>query len=370
MWALFVSPPDSDRHLSYADQQRENSFHNQSNLIANCLARIIHEFSAWAFGRTVLSIMNFPFVLHSEAAFDVIGFGTNAVDHLIRVPAFPDLGSKMELTTYTRESGGEVASTMTGLQRLGKITAYVGRFGSDDEGEFGLRSLSSEGVDTSYTEKVDGAFTQIAFIFIDERSGERTILWKRDGGLAYSAADAPLAVLDSCRILHMTPHDTAACIAMARAAREKGIVVSLDIDNLFDGIDGLLPLVDVCIASAELPPRLTGVTDPAKSLSVIRDRYGCTVTGMTLGRHGSIVLCGSELIETPGAKVPGGCIDTTGAGDAFRTGFLFGLLDGRTVEETCVIANAVAALKCRGTGARSSLPDRSELFRFLGIETV
>jgi sugar/nucleoside kinase (ribokinase family) len=65
--------------------------------------------------------------------------------------------------------------------------------------------------------------------------------------------------------------------------------------------------------------------------------------------------------------VPGGCRDTTGAGDAFHGGFLYGLLRGLDVETTLRIANATAALKCRSLGARTSLPTRAELDEFLRV---
>ena len=309
--------------------------------------------------------MEFPFDLRLEAPFDAVGFGTNAVDHLIRVPSFPAFGSKVEFIEHHTAVGGEIASTMVGLSRLGARTAYAGRFGGDIEGEMGLASLVGEGVDTEYAEVVKDARTQVAFILVDDQTGERTIVWGRDKKLAYSLEDAPVDAAIKGRLLHMTAHDTRACIAMAKAAKEAGIVVSLDVDNVFDGITDLLPLVDVCVASTEFPQKLTGISDHRSALSEISAHFGCRVTGMTVGREGSIFVCGGEYIETPGFQVPGGCADTTGAGDAFRTGFLHGLLTGSSVEESCVIANAVASLKCRLNGARAGLPSRKELSDFL-----
>lgn len=305
--------------------------------------------------------MRFPFHLRNDKEFDVVGFGTNAVDYLITVPEYPAFNSKVELNHYTEAAGGEIASTMAGLQRLGLKTAYAGRFGSDRAGEIGLASLVDEGVDISLAETVDGARTQIAFIMIDAASGERTILWQREKLLAYDESDAPLVAAAKCKVLHMTPHDTQACIRMAAEARANGAVVSVDIDNIFDGIEDLLPLVDICIASAEFSQKLFGMTDVEQGLRELSSRFGCPVTGVTMGKKGSLVLCGGQLIETPAFDVPGGCIDTTGAGDAFRTGLLYGLLTGEPVDESCRLANAVAALKCRGLGARSTLPTENEL---------
>src|SRR5215216_4244163 len=117
--------------------------------------------------------MQFPFTVRQKCEFDVIGFGTNAVDFLISVPEYPVFNSKIELTDYIQAAGGEVASAMVGLQRLGCKTSYIGRFGSDEAGRFGMESLKQEGVDLTRAEIVEGVRTQIAFIVIDERNGER-----------------------------------------------------------------------------------------------------------------------------------------------------------------------------------------------------
>src|SRR6478735_7029458 len=101
--------------------------------------------------------MEFQFELRTDTQFDVAGFGTNAVDYLIRVPVFPTHDSKLEIAGYSVEPGGEVASTLVGLQRLGFSTAYAGRFGSDHAGEIGRTSLEAEGVDLRFAATAEGA---------------------------------------------------------------------------------------------------------------------------------------------------------------------------------------------------------------------
>lgn len=305
--------------------------------------------------------MQFPFSTAGKKEFDVIGFGTNAVDYLIQVPHYPEFNSKVELVDYTQAAGGEVATTMVGLQRLGLRTAYVGRFGSDSAGEFGLGSLIDEGVDVSHAERVEGAATQIAFIIIDARSGERTVIWKRDPKLAYTAAETPVDLAAKAKVLHFTPHDAPACFAMAKVAKQSGAIVSIDIDNNFPGLEELLPLVDIMVSTADLPSRLTGMSDSKAALREIANRFGCGVAGITLGEKGSMLLCSGTFIETPGFEVPGGCKDTTGAGDSFRVGLIYGLIKGNDVESAARMANAVAALKCRSVGARTALPNAAEL---------
>ncbi len=309
--------------------------------------------------------MHFPLKIRDDARFDVVGFGTNAVDFLIRVPNYPEFNSKVEIDEYIQAAGGEVASTMAGLSRLGLRTAYAGRFGSDAAGQFGMESLADDGVDVSFAERIDGARTQIAFIVIDVRSGERTVLWQRDRKLSYASDEAPLDAARLGKVLHLTPHDAFACIEMAKAARDAGTIISTDVDNVFDGMEDLLPLVDVLITSHDVPERLTGISELRPAMKQMQQSYGCPVVGVTLGDAGSIMLSGGEFCETSGFAVPGGCQDTTGAGDAFRVGLIYGMLTGQSIAESSRAANAVAALKCRAIGARTALPDDSELRSFL-----
>ena len=312
--------------------------------------------------------MQFPFIVKENTEFDAVGFGTNAVDFLIQVPEYPAFNSKVELSDYIQAAGGEVATTMAGLRRLGLKTSYIGRFGHDPAGTFGMESLRKDGVDLTYADQIDGARTQIAFIVIDERNGERTVMWQRDNKLAYTAKEAPVEAMQKTSVLHFTPHDVRACIEMAKAAREDGVIVSSDIDNVFDGIEELLPYVDILTMSAEFPRKFLGIRDMKDALVELKQRYGCGVAGVTLGESGSLLLCEGQFIETPGFCVPGGCKDTTGAGDAYRVGLIYGLLKGRSVEESARTANAVAALKCRAVGARTALPNEQELIDLLRVD--
>src|SRR5918912_770547 len=135
--------------------------------------------------------MQFPLALPGNKPFDAVGFGLNAVDHLIVVPEYPAFDTKMRLLEHKQSAGGQTASAMVALRRLGLKTAYAGRFGSDPEGLFGLSTLKDDDVNVDFAEVVEGARNQLAFITIDVRSGERTLVWDRDDRLAYKPEDAP-----------------------------------------------------------------------------------------------------------------------------------------------------------------------------------
>jgi sugar/nucleoside kinase (ribokinase family) len=309
--------------------------------------------------------VHFPFELKKDREFDAVGFGLNAVDHLVVVPEYPAFDTKVRLREHVQAAGGQTASAMVALQRLGMRTLYSGRFGSDREGQFGLAAMKAEGVNVDFAEVIEGARNQIAFIIIDERNGERTIIWDRDERLAYSAGEAPVEIAARGRVLHIDAHDPPACLRLARAAREDGTIVSADIDNIYEGLPELLPFIDVLISSKEFPHRMTGIADERASLVELKARYGCAIVGMTLGTRGAILYAGGLFLESPAYAVRDGCRDTTGAGDAFHAGFLYGLLRGREMEDSLKLANATASLKCRALGARTSLPTEKELSDFV-----
>ncbi|HET6891820.1 MAG TPA: PfkB family carbohydrate kinase [Pyrinomonadaceae bacterium] len=309
--------------------------------------------------------MQFPFSLAHDRRFDAAGFGLNAVDQLIVVPEYPAFDAKLRLLEHKQSAGGQTATAMVTLQRLGFVTSYAGRFGSDEAGQYGVASLKQEGINLEFAEVIEGARNQKAFIIIDTRNGERTIIWDRDERLAYRPEEAPLGLASLGKVLHMDAHDPPACERLARAAKETGTIVSADIDNIYEGLPELLPLIDILITSREFPHRLTGISDERTSLVEMKARYGCALVGMTVGKRGAMVYCDGQFLESPAYEVPGGCRDTTGAGDAFHGGFLYGLLNEEDIETSLKLANATAALKCRDLGARTALPRLIELNDFL-----
>ena len=309
--------------------------------------------------------MQFPLTAPADKPFDAVGFGLNAVDHLIVVPEYPAFDTKMRLIDHQQSAGGQTATAMVALRRLGLKTAYAGRFGSDPAGVFGFQTLKDDDVNVDFVEIVEGARNQIAFITIDARSGERTIVWDRDDRLAYKREEAPAEFGVLGKVLHLDAHDPPACVAVAKAARESGTIVSADIDNVYEGLPELLPLIDIMIGSKEFPRRVTGVTDPRAALVELKNRFGCVLVGMTVGADGAVLYHEGRFIESPGFEAPGSCRDTTGAGDAFHAGFLYGFLTGEDIETSMKLGNAVAAIKCSALGARTALPSKSELDKFL-----
>ncbi len=303
--------------------------------------------------------MEFGIDLPHGKPYDAVALGLNALDHLVVVPHYPEFNTKIPFLSHTVAPGGQAATAMVALARLGLRARYIGKVGDDDFGRVQIQSLLSEGVEASGVGIVEGAQSQSAFIIIDRESGERTILWHRDDRLTVTADEVDREMVTSARALHLDGHDVEASIQAARFAREAGIPVVIDIDNLYPGAEELLPLVDFLISSSSFPERLTGERDLKVALKIIHEQTGSLFVAATMGVEGVMAYFRGQYFHSPAFKVE--CRDTTGAGDAFHGGFIYGLLAGYSVEATLRFANAVAALKCRALGGRTSLPSRDEV---------
>lgn len=288
---------------------------------------------------------------------DVVGVGLNATDTIIRLPRFPALDDKVELLTAEVHPGGQVASALVACRRWGLAARYIGKIGDDDAGRLQRETFAREGVEARLIEAADVA-SQIAYILVDQASGERSILWKRDAALALRPEEIRQEWITQARALHVDGHDTAAAATAARYAHQARVPVTADIDNLYPGMEELLRNVVYLLASRDFPGRLTGESDLRKSLPAIEKRFRCRVVGATLGRGGVLAWDGASFLYCPAYKVE--TVDTTGAGDVFHGGFLYALLQKwplrRMLEFSCA-----AALNCTALGARGGIAPVAEI---------
>lgn len=291
--------------------------------------------------------------------FDVVGLGLNATDVAIEVPHYPAFNSKVEFSAARWQAGGQVATALVVCQRLGLRTKYIGRVGSDAFGQFQLESLRPEGIDLEDVRIVPGCPNQAAYIVIDQSTGERTILWHRDPGLTLGPEELRPEMVTRARLLHVDGHDTAAAAQAARWAREAGLVVTADVDNLYAGLEALLGATDILIASANFPSVYTSETDLCPALEQIRRRHPqLKLVAATLGRDGVLALENDRFLYQPAYDVP--CRDTAGAGDVFHGAFIYGLLAGWPTARVLDFSNALAGLNCQAVGARGGIATRAE----------
>jgi sugar/nucleoside kinase (ribokinase family) len=307
----------------------------------------------------------FPVPAPGSKPFDVAGFGLNSVDLVAVVAEYPVSNTKQRLQRFAQLPGGQIATAMATCAKLGWRSRYVGCFGDDDLGAVSRASLTTHGVDISAARTVVGATNQFAVILVDARSGERTVLWDRHPALNIEPGDVPKDAVTSGRLLIVDCHQTPASTQAARFARAAGIPTIIDVEKVRPGIADLLQNIDAIIAAQEFPTALTGHDDLGRALEAMGRDSGASVVCVTLGDAGSLSWCNGREIRTPAFQVD--CVDSTGAGDAFRGAFAAGCLampDG-DIEDVLTYANAVAALNCRSLGSRGGLPDAAEVEQFI-----
>jgi len=294
----------------------------------------------------------------SKNPVDVVGLGLNATDTVILVREFPALGSKERVACTLRQAGGQVATALVTCRRLGLSARYIGKVGDDEGGRFQLESLRSEGLDLGYTRIAAKTPNQLAYIIVDQATGERTVFWDRDPRLAVSPSEFTREAICFARVLHLDGCDVEACLQAARWARRAGIPVVADFDTVYKKVEKLFSLVDYLIASANFLPAVTGDNDPFRVLEFMAREYSVRAPGMTLGRDGALLLWEGRFYYSPGFVVE--TVDTTGAGDVFHGAFIYGLLSGWEMNRVLDFSNAMAGLNCTAIGARGGIRSRSE----------
>tara|TARA_Y100000588_G_scaffold390969_1_gene498198 strand:+ start:1513 stop:2457 length:945 start_codon:yes stop_codon:yes gene_type:complete len=297
---------------------------------------------------------------------DAIGFGLNTVDYLAVVDQHPRLGSKTPISEFAVSPGGQAATAMVAVSRLGWTAKYIGRFGSDDNGLIGKKSLKDAGVDISDCQTISGAKTAVSLILVSEQSGERTVLWTMDEKVNMSSHDIQENMFSKGRLLLVDCHQTEASATAARFAKKNGLPTVVDVEKVRPGIEKLLENIDLLITAEEFPLEYTGKPGLGVALKYLQQEFGAKMVCSTLGAQGSLALVGNKEIRTLGFSVD--VADTTGAGDVFRGGFISGWLLGENrslLEDVLKYANAVAALKCKTLGGRDGIPSRRDVEEFL-----
>lgn len=299
----------------------------------------------------------------SARRFDVLGVGQCSLDEVVRVAAAPPAGGKARIRECRELPGGQIASALLGCARLGLASALVTSVGDDAPGAACLAPLEAAGVDLTRVRRVPGVRSQRAFIFIDGTSGERTVLWERADALALAPSAVSRSDVAAARAVLLDAGDPQLALRVAAFARAEATPCVLDADTPGPEIEALLHAVSHPVISQALARALYGGAErAARALA----GGGAALAVVTLGREGALAARGEELVHSPAFAVR--AVDTTGAGDAFHAGFVFGLLRDLPLAEILRVSHAAAALNCLALGAQGGLPTREELDAFLAAQ--
>jgi ribokinase len=296
---------------------------------------------------------------------DVIGFGALNLDRLYKVDRIADAEEESHVTSYSEACGGSAANTVVALSRLGSCTGFIGKTGDDEEGGALLQDFAKERVDTSGIIVAKNGRTGKVMGFVD-RQGQRALYVDPGVNDTIKPEEVNEEFAAHASFLHLTSFAGKVSFQTQKQLVDKlhkKVNVSFDPGALYArlGSAKLKPIIDKTFVmmpnSVELEV-ITGKKDYKTGANSIIEQ-GVQVLAVKFGNKGCYVTDGKEehLVEPFKVKV----VDTTGAGDAFDAGFLYGLLSGRDLVDCGRIGNFVASRCIMKMGARTSLPRLEDL---------
>lgn len=292
----------------------------------------------------------------------VVGVGQCAYDIVGAVDCYPQVDQKIELLDVTLQGGGPVATALVTLARLEVETAICSRIGGDLFGERIRVGLFVEDVDCSALCVDPKGTSQLAFIAVDE-AGKRTIFWHRGSAKPLTAEDIDDELIKGAEVLHLDGLHFDAAYAAAVLARECGVTTVLDGGTLRERTLELLPLIDHPVVSEKFARQLAADESYSSVLDRLLD-FGAVAATVTCGEQGSWTKeREGELFHQPAFTVK--VVDTTGCGDVFHGGYIYGLLQGLPIRETVRFAAACAAFKAQSPGGRIGIPKLKDVIDML-----
>jgi ribokinase len=303
---------------------------------------------------------------------EAVVIGDINVDVLVSIPAYPRPGGDALAERIVTRAGGSAANTAIALSKLGISTKMIGRVGRDVWADIALPSLVECGVDVADVRRDEHASTGLFFIAITP-DGERTMFGLRGANARTDPASVIPGVLDGARLLHVSgyallePPQRDAALRLIDLAVQRGVAVSLDIGvqpalAAPDVIRRLLPRLSLCVLGMDEARALSGIDAPADAAAALVDR-GVKVVGLKLGAQGCLAADASRVEHLPAFEVA--VVDTTGAGDAFSAGMIFGWLRGSGLPATGTLANVLGALATTAWGAGPAMPGRADALNLL-----
>lgn len=293
---------------------------------------------------------------------DIIGLGQVTVDEIYILQFIPKIDEVVFVKKRVKQQGGMVTTALKTISRLGGSVEFIGGIGDDDNGKYVLDVFRDGNIDIKQVEIFKNQATAYSVILVDKKTGKRTII----NNPGVQKADLKLKIPDitGAKIIHLDGSWFETAVESARLAREKGITISIDLSpsNYDSKVFELIKLCNYIIVPWKFAKYHT-----MKATALMAGRklleYGPDVVIITKGRNGSLVISEDKEFEIPAFQVP--VKDTTGAGDSFHGGFLFGLTKNYNLKEAVIFASAVAALNCTKIGGQGGLPTFQEVKKFL-----
>jgi ribokinase len=297
--------------------------------------------------------------------FDFVGFGALNMDKLYKVNKIAGPEEEGFIIDCQEACGGSAANTIVGLARLGCKVGFIGKVAMDREGKMLVEDFRREGVDIKGVVRAKTGRSGTVMGFVDEK-GDRALYVDPGVNDTLEFEEIDRGYASKTEFLHLTSFVGEKSFETQKKLVEslpENVKVSLDPGELYarKGIKQLSPIMNrsfVAMPNAKEIELLTGERDYVKGAEKLL-RMGVKVVAVKLGSRGCYVTDGEESHHIEVFKVP--VVDTTGAGDAFCAGFLYGLINKKSLYECGRIGNFVASRCIMKMGARAGLPRLEDL---------
>ena len=279
--------------------------------------------------------------------------------------------------TFTRSVAGDSLNIIVAASRLGTNTGYITKLGNDPFEAYLLDTFTSEGIDTTHVLSSNG-FNAVHFVTV-RPDGDREFVYYRAGSSPSTIKPEELnpEYISDAKIMHcsgiaqaISPSSRATVLAAAQIAQLNGVPVSYDPNyrhqlwnpsEAREAMEELMPYVDIFLPSAPADSKVLFETEDPEKVIQESNRRGVETVVVTLGENGALIGAENEVIQLD--PIPAGpVIDTTGAGDSFKGGFIHGFLEGKSIAESALIGNVCAGITITGRGALNPMPYRKEVY--------
>ncbi len=297
--------------------------------------------------------------------FDVVGFGALNVDTLLKVDRIAGAEEESFIHDYTQACGGSAANTVVGLARLGCKVGFIGKVADDYEGKLQIDCFRTEGVDTDGIIHSPKGKSGVCLGFVDKK-GARALYINSGVNDTIEFRELNPAYVTQTQFLHLSSFVGEKSFRTQKKLLSflpDSVKVSFDPGSLYaqKGFSAIEPIIQnstVMMPNAMELQLLTGEREIPKGAAILIQQ-GVQIVAVKLGAKGCYVTNGKEKRTIPPYKVK--TVDTTGAGDAFNAGFLYGLLHEKPLAECGRLGNFVASRCAMKMGARDGLPYEKDL---------
>jgi sulfofructose kinase len=293
----------------------------------------------------------------------ILGVGAIVYDMLAVIPHMPAWEEVEYIEQYDIQQGGMAATGIVTASKLGAPTEIIGVVGNDFEGEFSLSNLEAHGVEVSRVARDKTSRSAITVALIHSSTGRRTFIHYKGVNERGSIEQTDINLTGISHILlDGFFFDTA--LQVAQKSRENDIITVTDLSpkNRNSRLKEYLNLIDYPILSELFVCPYTNINDSIEAAkSLLQDGNKALI--LTCGEKGAYIITSTDIVHVDSFDID--VVDSTGAGDVFHGGFIFGLWYGFDVYHAVIFASACSAITCTKVGGQSGIPNFTEVRDFI-----